>query len=435
MRSDGRSMTRGRRAGGPRVLVIVQNLPYELDRRVRLECTALVNTGYRVSVICPKGGSGLSFYERDGVRVHAYRAAPGASGLGSYLLEFVYAWIRTALISLRLFVREGFDVVQACNPPDTYWALGLFYRMFGKKFVYDQHDLCPELYRSRFGRDDGLLLRGLYLLERATYRVAHRVISTNDSYKEIAVRRGGVPPENVTVVRSGPDPRKNRRAQAVPALKNGRTHLAVYLGIMGPQDGVDYLVRAVGHYVYDLGHTDTSFALLGFGDARESLERLTTELGLDPWITFPGEADEAMIRDYLSTADVGLSPDPSSPLNDLSTMNKTLEYMAHELPVIAFDLKETRISGGDAAVYVEDNDEFAYAKALHELLADPDRRASMGQLGRRRIVESFAWTYQEAAYLSLYDQLSGRTEAVTLPRKVLVPIGDVCTAGTTVSRS
>jgi glycosyltransferase involved in cell wall biosynthesis len=422
---------RGRRAGGPRVLVIVQNLPYEFDRRVRLECSALVRAGYRVSVICPKSITAPSFYVRDGVRVHSYRGAPLTRGLASYVVEFLYAWLRTALISLRIFVKEGFDVVQACNPPDTYWLLGLFYRLFGKRFVYDQHDLCPELYRSRFGRDTGVLLKTLYFLERCTYLVAHRVISTNDSYREIALTRGGKSPEHVTVVRSGPDPERTRRAEPRPELKHGRDHLAVYLGIMGPQDGVDYLVRAIGHYVHDLGHTDTHFALLGFGDALEDLKALTAELELQSWVTFTGRADEQMIRDYLSTADIGLSPDPSSPLNDLSTMNKTLEYMAFELPVVAFDLKETRISAGDAAVYIEDNDEFSYAKAVHELLQDPARRARMGALGRGRILESLAWVYQEAAYLRLYDQLFGRRAVVRLPRQVHTPMVDMRPLGTT----
>jgi glycosyltransferase involved in cell wall biosynthesis len=398
------------------VLVLVQNLPYEFDRRVRLECTALVEAGYRVSVICPKSDSAPSYYERDGVQVYSYRPAPLTSGLASYLVEFVYAWLRTAFISLRLFVRHGFDVVQACNPPDTYWLLGLFYRLFGKKFVYDQHDLCPELYQSRFGRDSGVLLRGLAWLERCTYAVSHRVISTNDSYRQVAMTRGKKRPDHVVVVRSGPDPERTRKAQPVPELKRGRDHLAVYLGIMGPQDGVDYLVRSIQHYVHDLGHTDTHFALLGFGDALEGLKALATELDLDEWVTFTGRADERMIRDYLSTADVGLSPDPSSPLNDVSTMNKTLEYMAFELPVVAFDLKETHISAGAAAVYVDNNDEFAYAKAVAELLGDPGRRAEMGALGRERILTSLAWPFQRAVYLRMYGELCGGPAVIPVPR-------------------
>jgi glycosyltransferase involved in cell wall biosynthesis len=186
--------------------------------------------------------------------------------------------------------------------------------------------------------------------------------------------------------------------------------------------GVDYLVRAIGHFVHDLGHTDTHFALLGFGDARDDLERLTHELELDQWVTFTGRADERMIRDYLSTADVGLSPDPSSPLNDVSTMNKTLEYMAFELPVVAFDLKESRVSAGEAAVYVDDNDEFAYAKAVHELLQDPARCELLGRLGRERVLRSFAWCYQEAELLRLYRDLLGHGPVVQLPRQTPAPI-------------
>jgi glycosyltransferase involved in cell wall biosynthesis len=415
-RSNGRGFLRRRRADeAKRVLVLVQNLPYQLDRRVRLECTALVRSGYQVSVICPKGVDTPSTYERDGVRVHSYRPAPPTSGVLSYVVEFVYAWLRTAMISMRLAVTEGFDVIQACNPPDTYWALALLYRPFGKKFVYDQHDLCPEVYRARFGRDDGRCLAALYRLERWTYRWAHHVISTNESYKAVAVRRGGVSPELVTVVRSGPDASKMRKGDAVDGLRKGREHLAVYLGVMGPQDGVDYLLRAIHHYVHDLGRVDTQFALLGFGDALPSLRSLSTELDIDEFVTFTGRADDAMINDYLSTATVGLSPDPSNPLNDVSTMNKTLEYMAYELPVVAFELPETVVSAGPAAVYVPDNDEFLFAKAVAELLGDGAERARMGHLGRRRIEERLAWVHQEISYVGVYDELFDRPRASRAP--------------------
>jgi glycosyltransferase involved in cell wall biosynthesis len=323
----------------------------------------------------------------------------------------MYAWLRTAMISLRLAVTEGFDVIQACNPPDTYWALAMLYRPFGKKFVYDQHDLCPEVYRARFARDDGRCLALLYRLERCTYRWAHHVISTNESYKAVAVRRGGVPPELVTVVRSGPDAGKMRKGAAVDELRKGREHLAVYLGVMGPQDGVDYLLRAIHHYVHDLGRADTQFALLGFGDALPSLRSLSTELDIDEFVTFTGRADDAMINRYLSTATIGLSPDPSNPLNDVSTMNKTLEYMAFELPVVAFELPETVVSAGPAAVYVPDNDEFLFAKAVAELLGDEIERSRMGNMGRRRIEDRLAWGHQEVSYVGVYDDLFGRPRA------------------------
>lgn len=395
---------RGRRR--ERVLIIVQNLPVPLDRRVWMECQALVAAGYGVSVICPKGPGDPSYQELDGVRIRKYRPAPATSGLLSYVFEFLYCWLRTFWLALRTFVRDGFGAIQACNPPDTYFALAAPFMLLGVRFVYDQHDLCPEVYESRFGEDGGgVLLRGLRLLERATYGLADHVVSTNDTYRAIALERGGRRPDDVTVVRSGPDSRRMRPGPARPELRRGRRHLAVYLGIMGPQDGVDLLLRAIAVYVHERGRHDTHFALLGFGDCLEDLKRLAGELDLDDYVEFTGVADPTMIADYLSTADVGLGPDPKSPLNDVSTMNKTLEYMAYALPVVTFDLRETRVSAGDAAVFVESPDVAAFAAAVSDLLDDPARRERLGRSGRARIEDALAWEHQAAAYVGVYDRL------------------------------
>jgi glycosyltransferase involved in cell wall biosynthesis len=389
-----------------RVLIVVQNLPVPLDRRVWMECNSLVAAGFGVSVICPQGGPHDARHERlDGVDIHRYRPAPTARGALGYLYEFAYCWVATLWLALRIRRSERFDVIQACNPPDTYFALALLFRPFGVKFVYDQHDLCPEVYLSRFDRHTGLQLRLLRLLERATYRVADHVITVNGSYREVALGRSRLGSDDVTIVRSGPEPGRMVRGAAEPALRQGRTHLGCYLGVMGPQDGVDLLVRAIDVLVHKLGRDDCHFALLGFGDCFDDLQALTAELALQDWITFTGRADDTMIERYLSTAALGLDPDPKNPLNDISTMNKVLEYMAFELPVVTFDLTETRRSAAGAARYVTPNDHVEFARAIEELLDDPDRRHRMGAEGRRRIEDELGWHHQADRYVGVYERL------------------------------
>lgn len=403
---------------GRRILIIVQNLPVPLDRRVWLECQALTAAGYRVSVICPKGPNDPRRQTIDGVRIYKYAPPPTTSGALSYLFEFVYCWIRTALLSLVVLVRGGgFDVIQACNPPDTYWALALPYKAFGKKFVYDQHDLNPEVFRSRFGEPRGLVARLQYRvltwLERRTYRTADHVITTNESYSSTAMTRGGVPAERITVVRSGPDTTRMRPIEGDARLRHGREHLLVYLGIMGPQDGVDVVIRVLDVLVHRYGRTDVHAALLGFGDSLADLRRLTSDLLLEDFVTFTGRVGPQEIARYLSTAQVGVSPDPFSPLNDVSTMNKTMEYMSFALPVVSFDLTETRVSGGDAVEYVpagDGADEAAierFADAVVKLLDDPERRGRMALSGRRRAEQVLDWRPQRMNYLSVFDTLTG----------------------------
>jgi glycosyltransferase involved in cell wall biosynthesis len=402
---------RGRAAGRPplaRVLIVVQNLSVPLDRRVWLECQTLVAAGHQVSVICPRDEGQPSHRTLDGVRIHTYKPPRPRSGVGGYVVEFLYCWLRTAVLSLGVARREGFDVLQACNPPDTYWLLGLLYKVLaGKRFVYDQHDLCPEVYSARFGRT-GLLHRGLLLLERATYATADEVISTNPSYQEIALRRGSVPFGRTSIVLSAPDPDAMRRTEPDPALRHGREHLVCYLGIMGPQDGVDRLLGAIDHYVHVLGRTDAHFGLLGFGDCLDELRRDCRTRGLDDYVTFTGKAGPEAITRWLSSASLGVTPDPKNDFNDKSTMNKTLEYMAFELPVVGFDLVENRRSAGEAGLYVSQDDDAALADAIAELLDDPERRARMGALGRKRVEDSLRWSKQEPVYLEVFRRLAPR---------------------------
>ena len=307
-----------------RVLIVVQNLPVPLDRRVWLECQALTAAGYGVSVICPKGPGDPSFEVLEGVRVHKYAPPPPAKGLFAYAYEFLYCWLWTAYLAVREYRAVGFDVLQACNPPDTYFALAALFRPLGVKFVFDHHDLCPEIYAAKFGRAGGLVHRTLLRLERSTFKLADHVISTNDSYRQIAVTRGGRAPETVSVVRSGPDLRRLTRRPPVPKLKAGANFLCTYVGIMGRQDGVDRLLDAARIVVHEMGRTDVHFALLGFGDCLDDLRRQVARDGLEGYVTFTGRAADETLCRYLSTADLGLSPDPRSAFNDLSTMNKTI---------------------------------------------------------------------------------------------------------------
>ena len=392
-----------------RVLIIVQNLPVPFDRRVWLECRALVAAGYEVSVVCPKGKDDPAYEVIDGVRLYKYRPyAPGGSKV-SFLIEYAYSFLATAWQTLKARRGGRFAVMQACNPPDIFWPIALALRAVDRtKFVFDHHDLCPELFQSRFPGGPSLPYRGLLALERRTHRTANHVISTNDSYRDIAINRSGKSPADVTVVRTGPDPDKLKRGPEDPGQKRGRRFLAAYIGVMGPQDGVDIVVRAADIVVNDMGRDDIAFTLIGSGDCFDELVALRDRLKLGDFVEFTGRVPDETVRDIFSTADVGLSPDPKNPLNDVSTMNKTMEYMAFGLPVLAFDLRETRTSAAEAGAYATPNDIEEMARLFVELMDDEPRRRRMGSAGRRRIEEKLAWSHQEPHYLSVYDRLLGR---------------------------
>jgi len=392
-----------------RTLIIVQNLPVPFDRRVWLESKALTAAGHDVTVVCPKGKGDPEHEVLEGVTLLKYRPyAPGGGALG-FVLEYAYSFLATARLVFRARRQGKFDVLQACNPPDIFWPIARWLRRRdGSQFVFDHHDLCPELYDSRFPDGNTLPRRGLLALERATFRTADHVVSTNASYAEIAMRRGGKAPGDVTVVRTGPDAERLRRKAPVPTLRRGRQHLVAYIGVMGPQDGVDLAIRAAAHMVHDFGREDVAFTFMGAGDSYPEIVALRDELGLQDYVELPGRVPDETVLDVLSTAAVGLSPDPKNPLNDVSTMNKTLEYMAFGLPVVAFDLKETRVSAGDAASYIESGDIAAYAKEIVELLDNREQREAMGRLGRLRIEEELGWPYQRDAYIGVYDELVAR---------------------------
>jgi glycosyltransferase involved in cell wall biosynthesis len=393
----------------PRVLIIVQNLPVPFDRRVWLECCTLRDAGYDVTVICPRGKEVPTVHVVDGVRIFGYpQYAPGGGAKG-YLLEYSYSFLATFALALRARLRGRFDVIQACNPPDMFWPLARWFRTWDRtRFVFDHHDLCPELFESRFERGSQVMMRTLLYLERATFRTADHVISTNGSYRDIALRRGGKTAEQVSVVRTGPDPDLMKAAEPAPATRRGRAHLVAYLGVMGPQDGVDGVLAVADHVVRTLGRTDISFTLMGSGDCYEGLVRERDRLGLQDYVELPGRVSDAYVNDVLSTADVGVCPDPLNPLNNLSTMNKTMEYMAFGVPVVAYDLVETRVSADAAAAYADPaggSEEFA--EQLVGLIDSPGARSVMGRFGRERIESRLAWKHQAPKYLAVYDKLTG----------------------------
>jgi glycosyltransferase involved in cell wall biosynthesis len=391
-----------------RVLHLSENLTLPFDRRVWMELNALASAGWDVSAICPTGDGGTEPFEvLNGIRIWRYPAPPTTSGFLSYVWEFLYCWLRTAWLVLRVHAREGFDVLHTANPPDTFWAIAAPFRLFGVRFVFDHHDLCPELYLSRFGerRAGSLPHRMLQWLERMQFRTADLVISTNESYRQVALTRGGKAPDEVVVVRSGPSRQRfGVVREPEPALKRGRPFLVAYLGVMAPQDGVDHLVRAADVIVREHGRRDVSFTFLGAGDSFEELKALTRELGLDDCCTFTGRVPDADVERVLATADVCVSPDPKNPLNDVSTMNKVLEYMACAKPVVCYDLREHRWSAGDGALYAVADDVRDLAARILELLDDPARRERMGAYNRTRFLEQMAWEHNAGTLIEAYER-------------------------------
>jgi len=393
-------------ASAGRVLIIVENLTVPFDRRVWLEARALTEAGYKVSVICPKGENYTKSHEvLEGISIYRYPAPPPTKGTLSYIWEFVYCWFATAWLSLKVHFREGFDVIHACNPPDTFFALARIYKLFGKLFIYDQHDLCPELFLARFDAPRSFTYKLLLALEKWTYDTANVVLATNESYKATAAGRGRVPPEDIIIVRSAPDINRFSPVEPEPELKRGRKYMVSYLGVMAPQDGVDYLIRAIDHIVHTCKREDIHFALIGSGDSYQELRKLTTALALDEYVEFTGRIPDSDVERYLSTSEVCVSPDPKNALNDSSTMNKILEYMALGRPIVAFDLKETRYSARDGALYAKANDYRDFGDKILELLDDEKRRSEMGERNIKRLREELSWENSRVCLLRAYEKL------------------------------
>lgn len=395
-----------------RVLILVENLPSPFDRRVWQEACTLRGAGYQVSIICPTGpGCERRFEVIDGVHIYRYRLPFEAAGAAGYPLEYACALAQTFVLAWRVLLTRGFDVVHACNPPDLLFLVGGFFKLLGKKFLFDHHDLCPELYEAKFGRR-GLCYRLLLALERATFRLADVSIATNDSYRQLALTRGGMPAERVFVVRSGPSLARLKRTSPDERLKCGRRHLVGYVGVIGQQEGIDLLLRAVRHLVFELERRDIHFGLVGSGPLLERMQALAVELGVAEFVTFTGRVPDRELLAMLNTADVCVNPDAANDMNDKSTMNKVLEYMALGKPVVQFDLTEGRWSAQSASLYARRNDPADFAAKIAELIDDPQRRAAMGAFGRRRVEAQLEWSHQVPRLLAAYDALWRPVRAV-----------------------
>ena len=387
------------------VLIVVQNLPVPFDRRVWLEANTLRDAGYTVSVISPTGQHGKFSQKQeiiDDIHIFRYPAPPEAHGAMGYLLEFAYCWLMTAWLSIGVALGRGFDILHACNPPETYFLLAAIYKLFGKKFLFDHHDLSPEMYVAKGGKEGGFLHRGLLWLERQTFRLADVVTTTNESHKEIAIARGHVAPENVYIVRSGPDFDRLQVLPPEPQLKDGRQFLVCYLGEMCEQDGVDLLLQVARILIVDAGHTNIKFVFMGGGPELEKLKQLRSDLGLEGAVDFTGRVSDHDLCRYLSTADVCIDPDPFTEWSNQSTMNKIMEYMTFAKPIVAFDLRENRFSAQEAALYATPNDVYEMAQLTLQLLYDEAQRRAMGAFGQQRVHSSLAWEYSKPPLLDAY---------------------------------
>jgi glycosyltransferase involved in cell wall biosynthesis len=388
-----------------RVLILVENLPSPFDRRVWQEASALRDAGHAVSIICPTGrGYEKKFEVIDDIHIWRYALPTEGTGAAGYAVEYAFALFKTFVLSLRVLATRDFDVIHACNPPDLFFLIGAFYKLFGKKFVFDHHDASPELYEAKFGRRD-LFWKLMVWLERATFRCADLSIATNESYRRIAIERGGMPPERVFVVRSGPSLERLKQVPPVEALKRGKRYLVGYVGVMGRQEGIDYLLQAARHLVHDLKRTDIQFGLVGGGTSLHEMQNLARDLGVADYITFTGRVPDAELLAMLNTADVCVNPDVANEMNDISTMNKVMEYMALGKPIVQFDLAEGRFSAQEASLYARKNDPVDLAAKIVELVDSPERRTAMGAFGRRRVQEELEWRHEAPKLLAAYAAL------------------------------
>jgi len=387
-----------------KVLIIVENLPVPFDRRVWQEALALHDAGAEVSVICPKApGFDKSEETLEGIRIYRHNLPLQANAASGFLLEYAAALFHQMRLSWKIFFRHNFDTIHACNPPDLIFLVALPFKLIGKRFIFDHHDICPELYEAKFARR-GAFLQLLLLFEWMTFKASDVVVSTNESYRRIAYTRGGKRAEDVFVVRSGPDLSRLRVLPPDPALKNGRRFLVGYVGIMGAQEGIDLLLETASHLIRGKRRSDIQFVLVGGGPQLEKYRTDCREMGLDEHVDFTGQVPDEVLFTVLSTADVCVNPDRVNQMNDQSTMNKIMEYMAFSKAIVQYDVTEGRYSAGSASLYARPNDPLDFADKIEALLADEAARRTMGAFGRKRVQEELAWKYQVPELIAAYGR-------------------------------
>lgn len=389
----------------PGVLIIVQNLPVPFDSRVWQEACALNAAGYATSVICPKGKGYERAYEKlDGIDIYRHDLPKEATRAAGFIVEYLVSLFYETRLAWRVWRRHGFEIIHACNPPDLIFLIALPFKLMGKKFIFDHHDINPEFYIAKFGRKD-IFYKALLIAERLTFACADASIATNGSYREIAIRRGRMRPDRVTVVRSGPRLERLVPGPAVPELKNGKKYLVGYLGVMGNAEGLDQLLLTIRHLVVDMKRNDIHFGLVGGGPELENLKAQAKSFGLDDCVTFTGRVSDFEMLRWLNTADVCVGADPFNDMNNLSTMNKVVEYMALGKPIVQYDVREGRVSAGEASLYARNGDWKDLAEKIAQLLDDPEQRQRMGAFGRRRVIDELAWNHQIPKLLAAYDMV------------------------------
>jgi len=390
--------------------MLVENCPYPQDVRVRNEANTLNNAGYKVIVVAQKTKQQKVAETVDGVWVYRYPAPPELPSVLGFAFEYIYSYITAFFYSIWILIRHGFDVIHAHNPPDIYVFIAVFYKIFGKKFIFDHHDLTPEIFRLMFqGKGSNQIYRVLVFMEKCSLRFANRTIATNESYKARQIKLHATPPDKITVVRNGPNLAQFYPVAPDPELRAKAGTILGYAGTMGKQDGIDYLIRSLHHLVTDLKVTDVYCVIMVSGSQEDALKKQVIELNLQDYVWFPGWVDVETLVRYLCTADICLGPDPKNSFNDHSTMIKIMEYMALAKPIVSFDLAESIFSASEAAIYVSDNDELQFAKAIQTLINDTELRQRMGQAGYQRIKKELAWEYSAIDLLAVYSSLFPET--------------------------
>ena len=388
-----------------KVLIIVENLPVPFDTRVWQEATTLAENGYLVSVICPKGKGYDADYEYlNGVHVHRHDLPPEGNGALGYAREYFCALREELRLAKRIYKERGFHVIHGCNPPDDIYMVAQRFKKKGVDYVFDHHDICPELFEAKFGKASGLLYKSQLWLERQTYKHCAFAFVTNESYKQIAISRGGMKEDKVFVLRSGPKLERLKITPAKSEIKRGRQFMVGYVGVIGQQEGIEYLLKAAKYIKEELHRDDIFWGVVGGGPHLEALRKQSHEMGLDDILEFTGRVSDEVLLDYLNTADVCVNSDEYNAMNDKSTMNKILEYMALGKPIVQFDLTEGRFSAQEASLYAEPNNAIDMADKIIQLLDNPAKRKEMSEYGRQRIVNELSWEHTSRALLEGYDK-------------------------------
>lgn len=387
------------------ILIIVENLPVPFDTRVWQEATTLVQNGYTVSVICPKGkGYDKEFEILQGVNIYRHDLPTEGNGLVGYVREYGTALKEQIRLAKKVYKEVGFNVIQGCNPPDNIYMVANRFKKYGVKYVFDHHDICPELFEAKF-KKKGLLYQSQIFLEGKTYKNCDIAFVTNESYKKIAIERGKMNPKNVFVLRSGPKLERLKIQKPKNEIKRGKRYMVGYLGVIGQQEGIEYLLEAAKYIRESKGRNDIFYGIVGGGPHLEALKQKCKEMKIDDIFEFTGRVSDQVMLDYLNTADVCVNPDEYNEMNDKSTMNKILEYMALGKPIVQFDLTEGKYSAQKASLYAKPNDSKDLAEKIIFLLDNEEKRVEMGQYGMKRIKNELSWEHTSKELLRGYDTL------------------------------